>query len=102
MCNVCYQVVVLPPGEWDPTTRLEPPKHIPSAEEMRKSYSHPPLPSAIDQRKQHAQHSPGGAGSGDGSGGGGGGFDANGSAVADKSRESANDSIDPTLRRTGR
>jgi anion exchange protein len=101
------QVVVLPPGEWDPTIRLEPPKHIPSAEEMKKSYSHPPLPSAIDKDKQHGhgqhQHPAEGAGSGDGNGGGRGrGGDVNGSAMADRSKESADDGVDPTLKRTGR
>ncbi|XP_053729191.1 electrogenic sodium bicarbonate cotransporter 4 isoform X2 [Synchiropus splendidus] len=30
------EVIVLPPGEWDPTIRIEPPKKVPSAE-MRKS-----------------------------------------------------------------
>ena len=24
------QVTVLPPGEWDPSIRIEPPKHVPS------------------------------------------------------------------------
>ncbi|XP_026076153.1 electrogenic sodium bicarbonate cotransporter 4-like [Carassius auratus] len=30
------EVIVLPPGEWDPKIRIEPPKKLPSAE-MRKS-----------------------------------------------------------------
>ncbi|CAL8236314.1 unnamed protein product, partial [Arctogadus glacialis] len=31
------QVTVLPPGEWDPSIRIEPPKHVPSQEGRRKS-----------------------------------------------------------------
>ncbi|KAM3873547.1 sodium bicarbonate cotransporter 3 [Diretmus argenteus] len=34
------QVTVLPPGEWDPTIRIEPPKSVPS-QEKRKMPSHP-------------------------------------------------------------
>uniref|UniRef100_A0A8C1BKK9 Anion exchange protein n=2 Tax=Cyprinus carpio TaxID=7962 RepID=A0A8C1BKK9_CYPCA len=31
------EVIVLPPGEWDPKIRIEPPKKIPSADKRRKS-----------------------------------------------------------------
>uniref|UniRef100_A0A8C7YV35 Anion exchange protein n=1 Tax=Oryzias sinensis TaxID=183150 RepID=A0A8C7YV35_9TELE len=31
------QVTVLPPGEWDPTIRIEPPKNVPSQENRKKS-----------------------------------------------------------------
>ncbi|KAM7407513.1 hypothetical protein PAMA_003304 [Pampus argenteus] len=31
------QVTVLPPGEWDPTIRIEPPKNVPSQEKRKKS-----------------------------------------------------------------
>ncbi|KAM4539142.1 sodium bicarbonate cotransporter 3-like isoform 3-T3 [Odontesthes bonariensis] len=34
------QVTVLPPGEWDPTIRIEPPKNVPS-QSKRKGPSHP-------------------------------------------------------------
>ncbi|XP_041867794.1 sodium bicarbonate cotransporter 3-like isoform X5 [Melanotaenia boesemani] len=34
------QVTVLPPGEWDPTIRIEPPKHVPSQSKRKK----PPQP----------------------------------------------------------
>ena len=27
---VCHQVTVLPPGEWDPSIRIEPPTSLPS------------------------------------------------------------------------
>ncbi|TNN03065.1 hypothetical protein fugu_000094 [Takifugu bimaculatus] len=31
------QVTVLPPGEWDPSIRIEPPKNVPSQEKRKKS-----------------------------------------------------------------
>ena len=34
------QVTVLPPGEWDPSIRIEPPKNVPS--QVSRSPSHPP------------------------------------------------------------
>lgn len=37
------QVTVLPPGEWDPDIRIEPPSSIPS-QDKRKQGSPPPLP----------------------------------------------------------
>ncbi|KAJ8320799.1 hypothetical protein KUTeg_002386 [Tegillarca granosa] len=37
------QVTVLPPGEWDPSIRIEPPKSVPS-QEGRKTAAGPPLP----------------------------------------------------------
>ncbi|XP_076869337.1 sodium bicarbonate cotransporter 3 isoform X5 [Brachyhypopomus gauderio] len=39
------QVTVLPPGEWDPTIRIEPPKNVPSQEKRKM----PPLPSGSTQ-----------------------------------------------------
>lgn len=30
------QVTVLPPGEWDPTIRIEPPKNVPSQVRFQK------------------------------------------------------------------
>ncbi|XP_041089686.1 electrogenic sodium bicarbonate cotransporter 4-like isoform X1 [Polyodon spathula] len=33
------EVIVLPPGEWDPTIRIEPPKKIPSAEKRKSVFS---------------------------------------------------------------
>ncbi|KAL5005938.1 hypothetical protein ScPMuIL_017096 [Solemya velum] len=38
------QVTVLPPGEWDPSIRIEPPKNIPSQEGRRTAGSAPSLP----------------------------------------------------------
>jgi len=39
-CTIGHQVTVLPPGEWDPSIRIEPPKSVPS-QEARKA---PPKP----------------------------------------------------------
>ncbi|XP_068130994.1 electrogenic sodium bicarbonate cotransporter 4 isoform X3 [Hyperolius riggenbachi] len=33
------EVIVLPPGEWDPTIRIEPPKKIPSADQRKSVFS---------------------------------------------------------------
>uniref|UniRef100_A0A8C4REE6 Anion exchange protein n=1 Tax=Erpetoichthys calabaricus TaxID=27687 RepID=A0A8C4REE6_ERPCA len=33
------EVIVLPPGEWDPTIRIEPPKKVPSAEKRKSVFS---------------------------------------------------------------
>ncbi|XP_077070976.1 sodium bicarbonate cotransporter 3 isoform X14 [Siphateles boraxobius] len=51
------QVTVLPPGEWDPTIRIEPPKSVPS-QEKRKMPSMPngsaPLSEIINEEEHHA------------------------------------------------
>ncbi|KAK7158141.1 hypothetical protein R3I93_009367 [Phoxinus phoxinus] len=50
------QVTVLPPGEWDPTIRIEPPKSVPS-QEKRKMPSMPngsaPLSEIINEAEHH-------------------------------------------------
>ncbi|KAM4708453.1 electrogenic sodium bicarbonate cotransporter 1 isoform 2-T2 [Discoglossus pictus] len=33
------EVIVLPPGEWDPTIRIEPPKTVPSADKRKNQYA---------------------------------------------------------------
>ena len=38
------QVTVLPPGEWDPSIRIEPPKSVPSQESRKTKDSQPPVP----------------------------------------------------------
>ncbi|XP_035828974.1 sodium bicarbonate cotransporter 3 isoform X3 [Aplysia californica] len=38
------QVTVLPPGEWDPSIRIEPPKSVPSQEGRKTASSGPPQP----------------------------------------------------------
>ncbi|CAH2274681.1 electrogenic sodium bicarbonate cotransporter 4 isoform X1 [Pelobates cultripes] len=54
------EVIVLPPGEWDPTIRIEPPKKIPSADQRKSVFS-----------VNEAGQMNGSAGGGGGSGGGG-------------------------------
>uniref|UniRef100_A0A8B9KKG8 Anion exchange protein n=1 Tax=Astyanax mexicanus TaxID=7994 RepID=A0A8B9KKG8_ASTMX len=46
------QVTVLPPGEWDPTIRIEPPKNVPS-QEKRKI---PPLPNGVTDLGEEGEH----------------------------------------------
>uniref|UniRef100_A0A8C5CMQ9 Anion exchange protein n=1 Tax=Gadus morhua TaxID=8049 RepID=A0A8C5CMQ9_GADMO len=53
------QVTVLPPGEWDPTIRIEPPKNVPS-QMKRKQPSQPnglASPSPGDMEKEEEEHS---------------------------------------------
>lgn len=38
------QVTVLPPGEWDPSIRIEPPKSVPSQESRKTGDAQKPLP----------------------------------------------------------
>ncbi|XP_069473738.1 electrogenic sodium bicarbonate cotransporter 4 isoform X3 [Ambystoma mexicanum] len=54
------EVIVLPPGEWDPTIRIEPPKKTPSADQRKSNFS-----------VNEAGQMNGSAGGGGGSGGGG-------------------------------
>lgn len=44
------QVTVLPPGEWDPTIRIEPPKNVPSQVGGKKLYFNNPLYNLTEQR----------------------------------------------------
>ncbi|XP_057676922.1 sodium-driven chloride bicarbonate exchanger-like isoform X2 [Corythoichthys intestinalis] len=46
------QVTVLPPGEWDPSIRIEPPKNVPS-QEKRKI---PPLPNGVTDLVETGEH----------------------------------------------
>ncbi|KAM3925660.1 electrogenic sodium bicarbonate cotransporter 4 isoform 2-T2 [Leptodactylus fuscus] len=55
------EVIVLPPGEWDPTIRIEPPKKIPSADQRKSVFS-------VNEAGQMNGSAGGGGG---GSGGGG-------------------------------
>ncbi|XP_061448615.1 electrogenic sodium bicarbonate cotransporter 4 [Rhineura floridana] len=59
------EVIVLPPGEWDPNIRIEPPKKVPSAEKRKSVFSL----SEVGQMNGTAT----GAGRGGSEGGGGGG-----------------------------
>ncbi|NXD46048.1 S4A8 protein, partial [Copsychus sechellarum] len=42
------QVTVLPPGEWDPSIRIEPPKNVPSQEKRK-------MPGALDETSSHSK-----------------------------------------------
>ncbi|KAM9327864.1 sodium-driven chloride bicarbonate exchanger-like isoform 2-T2 [Pholidichthys leucotaenia] len=46
------QVTVLPPGEWDPSIRIEPPKNVPS-QEKRKI---PPVPNGVTDILESGEH----------------------------------------------
>ncbi|NXA42166.1 S4A5 protein, partial [Eudromia elegans] len=61
------EVIVLPPGEWDPTIRIEPPKKVPSAEKRKSVFS-------LSEAGQ-MNGTAGGAAAGSSGGGGGGGSD---------------------------
>uniref|UniRef100_A0A4X2M427 Anion exchange protein n=1 Tax=Vombatus ursinus TaxID=29139 RepID=A0A4X2M427_VOMUR len=50
------QVTVLPPGEWDPTIRIEPPKNVPS-QEKRKIPTVPNGTAAHGEAEPHGGHS---------------------------------------------
>ncbi|KAM4748290.1 electrogenic sodium bicarbonate cotransporter 4 isoform 1-T1 [Rhinophrynus dorsalis] len=56
------EVIVLPPGEWDPTIRIEPPKKIPSADQRKSVFS---------VNEAGLMNGSAGGGAGGGSGGGG-------------------------------
>uniref|UniRef100_A0A8C4JBV4 Anion exchange protein n=1 Tax=Dromaius novaehollandiae TaxID=8790 RepID=A0A8C4JBV4_DRONO len=61
------EVIVLPPGEWDPTIRIEPPKKVPSAEKRKSVFS-------LNEAGQ-MNGTAGGAAAGSSGGGGGGSSD---------------------------
>ncbi|NWI63721.1 S4A8 protein, partial [Todus mexicanus] len=42
------QVTVLPPGEWDPSIRIEPPKNVPSQDKRK-------MPGALDDNASHSK-----------------------------------------------
>uniref|UniRef100_A0A8C5R176 Anion exchange protein n=1 Tax=Leptobrachium leishanense TaxID=445787 RepID=A0A8C5R176_9ANUR len=50
------QVTVLPPGEWDPSIRIEPPKNVPS-QEKRKTPGVPNGTAALGETEEHEGHS---------------------------------------------
>ncbi|XP_004590738.2 electrogenic sodium bicarbonate cotransporter 4 isoform X3 [Ochotona princeps] len=66
------EVIVLPPGEWDPNIRIEPPKKVPSADKRKSVFSLMEL--------GHMNGSVGGGGGAAGGGGGGGGSGSGGAA----------------------
>uniref|UniRef100_A0A8C0GJZ1 Anion exchange protein n=1 Tax=Chelonoidis abingdonii TaxID=106734 RepID=A0A8C0GJZ1_CHEAB len=68
------EVIVLPPGEWDPNIRIEPPKKVPSAEKRKSVFS-------LNEAGQ-MNGTAGGAAGGSGGGGGGGSGSDNGEMPA--------------------
>ncbi|XP_050795704.1 electrogenic sodium bicarbonate cotransporter 4 [Gopherus flavomarginatus] len=63
------EVIVLPPGEWDPNIRIEPPKKVPSAEKRKSVFS-------LNEAGQMNGTAGGAAGGSGGGGGGGSGSDS--------------------------
>ncbi|XP_067459572.1 sodium-driven chloride bicarbonate exchanger [Thunnus thynnus] len=47
------QVTVLPPGEWDPSIRIEPPKNVPSQEKRKRSNN---MLAEGDEEEEHGGH----------------------------------------------
>ena len=82
-----FQVTVLPPGEWDPNIRIEPPSHIPSQEKRIKHVG-----SDVKAPRTDA----------DGGEGGDGGGDGNGEEEQEEKEEEGGHGNDPALKRTGR
>ncbi|XP_055017324.1 solute carrier family 4 member 4a [Boleophthalmus pectinirostris] len=72
------EVIVLPPGEWDPAIRIEPPKSLPSSDKRKNMYA-------------------GGAG-----GGGGGGPQMNGDMPHDGGHGGGGHAVGDELKKTGR
>ncbi|XP_073181203.1 electrogenic sodium bicarbonate cotransporter 4 isoform X10 [Lepidochelys kempii] len=73
------EVIVLPPGEWDPNIRIEPPKKVPSAEKRKSVFS-------LNEAGQ-MNGTAGGAAGGGGGGGGGGSEDGEMPAVHEAGEE---------------
>uniref|UniRef100_A0A5F9CJM4 Anion exchange protein n=1 Tax=Oryctolagus cuniculus TaxID=9986 RepID=A0A5F9CJM4_RABIT len=64
------EVIVLPPGEWDPNIRIEPPKKVPSADKRKSVFSLMEL-GQMNGSVGGGGGAPGGGGGGSGAGGGG-------------------------------
>ncbi|KAM6179834.1 electrogenic sodium bicarbonate cotransporter 4 isoform 2-T2 [Erethizon dorsatum] len=85
------EVIVLPPGEWDPNIRIEPPKKVPSADKRKSVFSL----AELGQMN-------GAVGGGGGSGGGAGGSGASGAGGGDDAEMPAAHKIGEELIWTGR
>ncbi|XP_045142515.1 electrogenic sodium bicarbonate cotransporter 4 [Echinops telfairi] len=94
------EVIVLPPGEWDPNIRIEPPKKVPSADKRKSVFS------GAGAEPGHMNGSVGGSGGGGGGppagGGGGGGAGGPGGGAADEDEMPAVHEIGEELLWTGR
>ncbi|XP_070332108.1 electrogenic sodium bicarbonate cotransporter 4 isoform X2 [Odocoileus virginianus] len=73
------EVIVLPPGEWDPNIRIEPPKKVPSADKRKSVFSM----TELGQMNGSVTGGGGGAAGGGAAGSGGGGGAGGGSSADD-------------------
>ncbi|XP_046516683.1 electrogenic sodium bicarbonate cotransporter 4 isoform X1 [Equus quagga] len=92
------EVIVLPPGEWDPNIRIEPPKKVPSADKRKSVFSL----TELGQMNGSVGGGGGGAAAGGGAGGGGGGGGASGGSSRDDGEMPAVHEIGEELIWTGR
>ncbi|KAM5227385.1 electrogenic sodium bicarbonate cotransporter 4 isoform 2-T2 [Ctenodactylus gundi] len=91
------EVIVLPPGEWDPNIRIEPPKKVPSADKRKSVFS------LAELGQMNGSVGGGGASAGGGgSGGGPGGNRAGGAGGGDDGEMPATHEIGEELIWTGR
>ncbi|KAH0515934.1 Electrogenic sodium bicarbonate cotransporter 4 [Microtus ochrogaster] len=91
------EVIVLPPGEWDPNIRIEPPKKVPSADKRKSVFS------LAELGQMNGSAGGGGASAGGGGGGGGaGGSGAGGVGSGDEAEMPAVHEIGEELIWTGR
>ncbi|XP_006506029.1 electrogenic sodium bicarbonate cotransporter 4 isoform X4 [Mus musculus] len=91
------EVIVLPPGEWDPNIRIEPPKKVPSADKRKSVFS------LAEPGQMNGSVGGGGASAGGGgSGGGAGGSGAGGVGSGDEAEMPAMHEIGEELIWTGR
>ncbi|XP_006880909.1 PREDICTED: electrogenic sodium bicarbonate cotransporter 4 isoform X2 [Elephantulus edwardii] len=91
------EVIVLPPGEWDPNIRIEPPKKVPSADKRKSVFS------LAELGQMNGQVAGGGAPGGGGGGGvAGGGAGAGGGSGGDDEEMPATHEIGEELLWTGR
>ncbi|MEJ1286571.1 hypothetical protein NN561_017579 [Cricetulus griseus] len=91
------EVIVLPPGEWDPNIRIEPPKKVPSADKRKSVFS------LAELGQMNGSAGGGGASAGGGGGGGGpGGSGAGGVGSGDETEMPAMHEIGEELIWTGR
>ncbi|XP_040079796.1 electrogenic sodium bicarbonate cotransporter 4 isoform X1 [Oryx dammah] len=95
------EVIVLPPGEWDPNIRIEPPKKVPSADKRKSVFSPTELGQMNGSVAGGGGGTAGGGAAGGGGGGGGGGGAGGGSGAADGEMPTAHE-IGEELIWTGR
>ncbi|XP_059515370.1 electrogenic sodium bicarbonate cotransporter 4 isoform X1 [Myotis daubentonii] len=90
------EVIVLPPGEWDPNIRIEPPKKVPSADKRKSVFS------LTELGQMNGSVAGGGAAAGGGPGGGSGGGGVGGGSGTDDREMPAKHEIGEELIWTGR